>query len=293
MGASLAAGCVRQGRLVCPWHGLELGDKPQGAWRPLPVHDDGVLVWVRLDDAGEAPTERPMLPVRPARYIDAVVRLEARCRPEDLLANRLDPWHGVHYHGHTFRRLRVVERKADEITVRVAFAVIGRLAVEVDARFHCPDPRTIVMTIVRGDGEGSVVETHATPIDETRCAVVEATLATSDRPQMKHVLPLCPLGAALAREARSRLSVEDVAYAERRRSCWTRRRERSPCPHEIDRTRCHRRNGRAQRRRAWPTRRSAEADHVRSGAADVQGQFLHRFVRVLQAHEPVVPHLVR
>lgn len=217
MGASLAAGCVRQGRLVCPWHGLELGDKPQGAWQPLPLHDDGVLVWVRLDDAGEAPTERPLLPVRPTRYIDAVVRLEARCRPEDLLANRLDPWHGVHYHPHTFRRLRVVERRDDEITVRVAFAVLGRLAVEVDARFHCPDPRTIVMTIVAGDGAGSVVETHATPIDETRCAVIEATLATSDRPQMRYVLPLARWVRPWLLRRAARLWAEDVAYAERRR----------------------------------------------------------------------------
>ncbi len=217
MGASLAGGCVRQGRLVCPWHGMELGDKPQGAWRPLLVYDDGVLVWVRLDDAGEAPTDLPLLPVRPARYIDAVVRLEARCRPEDLLANRLDPWHGVHYHPHTFRRLRVVERRDDEITVRVAFAVLGRLAVEVDARFHCPDPRTIVMTIVEGDGAGSIVETHATPIDERRCAVIEATLATSDRPQMKYVLPLARWARPWLERRASRLWVEDVAYAERRR----------------------------------------------------------------------------
>ena len=217
MGASLAGGCVRQGRLVCPWHGMELGDKPHGAWRTLPLHDDGVLVWVRLDDAGEAPTELPLLPVRPARYIDAVVRLEARCRPEDLLANRLDPWHGVHYHPHTFRRLRVVERLDDEITVRVAFAVLGRLAVEVDARFHCPDPRTIVMTIVAGDGAGSIVETHATPIDDTRCAVIEATLATSDRPQMKYVLPLARWARPWLERRASRLWVEDVAYAERRR----------------------------------------------------------------------------
>lgn len=217
MGASLAAGCVRSGRLVCPWHGLELGDRPHGAWRPLPVHDDGVLVWVRLDDAGEAPLPAPVLPARPARFIDAVIRREAHCRPEDLLANRLDPWHGVHYHPHTFRRLRVVERRDDEITVRVAFAVLGRLAVEVDARFHCPDSRTIVMTIVAGDGAGSVVETHATPIDDTRCAVIEATLATSDRAQFRYVLPLARWARPWLERRAARLWVEDVAYAERRR----------------------------------------------------------------------------
>lgn len=217
LGASLAGGCVRQGRLVCPWHGLELSDQPRGNWRPVPVYDDGLLIWVRLDDVGEVPAPAPVLMQRPMQSIAAVLRVEARCRPEDILANRLDPWHGVHYHPHTFRRLRVVERLDDEITVRVAFAVAGRLAVEVDARFHCPDPRTIVMTIVAGDGEGSVVETHATPISDTQCGVVEATLATSDRPQMKYILPLARwVRPWLARRA-ARLWVEDVAYAERRR----------------------------------------------------------------------------
>ncbi|MEZ5565930.1 MAG: DUF5914 domain-containing protein [Gammaproteobacteria bacterium] len=217
MGASLAGGCVRHGRLICPWHGMELDDKPRGSWRPLPVYDDGVLVWVRIDDAGEAPAEAPVLPARPGRYIDAVVRLEARCRPEDLLANRLDPWHGTHYHPHTFRSLRVVERLDDEITVRVSFAVVGRLAVEVDARFHCPDPRTIVMTIVAGDGTGSVVETHATPIDALRCAVIEATLATSDRPQFRHAVRFARWVRPWLERRAQRLWVEDVAYAERRR----------------------------------------------------------------------------
>jgi isorenieratene synthase len=216
LGASLADSRVRDGCLVCPWHGLELGERPLGKWAPLPVHDDGVLVWIRLDDAGEQPTERPIMAPRPATYLDATVRMEARCRPEDILANRLDPWHGAHFHPHTFGRLRVIERGDEDIIVRVAFLVLGRLAVEVDARFHCPDPRTIIMTIVGGDGVGSVVETHATPIDDTRCAVIETTLATSDRPQMKYVLPLARWIRPLMEKRAARLWVEDVAYAERR-----------------------------------------------------------------------------
>jgi isorenieratene synthase len=216
LGASLAESRVRNGCLVCPWHGLELGEKPMGSWEPLPVYDDGVLVWVRLDDCGEQVTERPVMAPRPAAYLDATVRMEARCRPEDILANRLDPWHGAHFHPHTFGRLRVIERGDEDITVRVAFRVLGRLAVEVDARFHCPDPRTIMMTIVGGDGVGSVVETHATPIDDTRCAVIESTLATSDRPQMKYVLPLARWIRPLIEKRAARLWVEDVAYAERR-----------------------------------------------------------------------------
>jgi len=218
MGASLAEGCVREGRLVCPWHGLALGREGHGSWRPLPLLDDGVLVWVRVDSAGETPSDRPCIAARPERFIDATIRMEAACEPEDVIANRLDPWHGVHFHPHSFRRLRVVEQRDDEITVRVAFGVLGPFSVEVDARFHCPDPRTIVMTIVAGDGVGSVVETHAAPVRPGRSAVIETTLATSDRPQFLYVLRAARLIRPLIERAAARLWVEDIAYAERRRA---------------------------------------------------------------------------
>jgi hypothetical protein len=61
------------------------------------------------------------------------------------------------------------------------------------------------------------VETHATPIDASRCAVVEATMATSDRPQMKYVLPFARWARPWLERRASRLWVEDVAYAEQRR----------------------------------------------------------------------------
>ncbi len=216
MGASLADGCVRAGRVVCPWHGLALGAEPHGAWRPLPVFEDGVLAWVRVEDSREAPAPQPVITARPARFIEGTIRMEAACEPEDVIANRLDPWHGVHFHPHSFRRLRVMEQRDDEITVRVAFGVLGPFSVEVDARFHCPDPRTIVMTIVEGDGKGSVVETHATPMTPGRSAVVETTLATSDRVGFFLALRTARLIRPLIERAAARLWVEDIAYAERR-----------------------------------------------------------------------------
>ncbi len=112
--------------------------------------------------------------------------MEAECDPSDILANRLDPWHGAHYHPHSFARLKVLADEPDQPAgARVAYRVFGPLAVEVDATFHCPDPRTIVMTIVGGEGVGLVVATHATPLGPDRCAVLEATLATSERPGFK------------------------------------------------------------------------------------------------------------
>jgi phenylpropionate dioxygenase-like ring-hydroxylating dioxygenase large terminal subunit len=203
LGAALSAGRVCDGKLICPWHGRAFGPEAEPGFAPLPTHDDGYLLWVRADSS-EPSTERPYLAVRPERGIDAVIRMEAECEPKDVIANRLDPWHGAHYHAHSFGRLRVIDQGDDAITVRVAYRVAGPLAVEVDARFHCPDPRTIVMTIVNGEGQGSVVETHATPLAAGRSAVIELTLANSER-----------FGFAIARRA-SRLLRPGIAWAARR-----------------------------------------------------------------------------
>lgn len=214
MGASLAEGSVRDGLLVCPWHGLELGAGRHGAWCPLDSYDDGVLSWVRLD--GEEPTPRPVISARPASFIDSVMRMEAVCEPRDVIANRLDPWHGVHYHPHTFKRLKVIGVEQGRLLVRVVYGITNRMGIEVDATFHCPDPRTITMTIVGGEGSGSVVETHATPLDRDRTAIIEATLATSDRPGFRRAIRAAGLIRPFILKAQQRLWAEDAAYAERR-----------------------------------------------------------------------------
>jgi isorenieratene synthase len=226
MGASLSEGRVCDGKLVCPWHGLRFGDQPGApGYRPLPTFDDGYLLWVQLpvleqSRAGgwsrPAPSERPYLAARPrAAALDAVIRMEGTCEPRDVVANRLDPWHGAHYHPHSFARLRVIEQSDDAITVRVAYRVAGPFAMEVDARFHCPDPRSIVMTIVGGDGLGSVVETHATPISADRTAVIELTLADSDRPGFGLIKHLSGALRPAVQWAARRLWHEDLRYAER------------------------------------------------------------------------------
>lgn len=222
MGAALSEGRVCDGKLVCPWHGLALGPEPSPGFRPLNTYDDGQLAWLQLSAAqvaGAVPaaelTPQPMLPERPRAGLSAVIRMEARCEPRDVVANRLDPWHGAHYHPHSFGRLRVVEQLEDSITVRVAYRVAGPLSVEVDARFHCSDPRSIVMTIVRGEGVGSVVETHATPLSAGRSAIIELTYATSERWGFLLAVRAQRLLRPLVRWAAHRLWVEDARYAER------------------------------------------------------------------------------
>ena len=162
--------------------------------------------------AAHAPPRRRSLVRPPCRSWTA----PPSCESQDVIANRLDPWHGAHYHPHSFGALKVVERGDDAIVVRVVFRATTRMGVEVDARFHCPDPRTIVMTIIDGEGAGSVVETHATPLYDGRSAIIEATFASSDRPGFR----LASIARGLVRKrierAARRLWVEDAAYAERR-----------------------------------------------------------------------------
>ncbi|MEM7606851.1 MAG: DUF5914 domain-containing protein [Myxococcota bacterium] len=217
MGARLDGGRCEGRGLVCPWHGLRL-DQARGAWRPRPVYDDGVLLWARLLD-DEAPTERPVLVERVPHVLEGTLRMEAKCEPEDIVANRLDPWHGAHYHPHSFATLTVLDASVERIAVRVAYRAFGPFLVEVDCVFRAPTRRCIVMTITGGEGVGSVVETHATPLGEGRSAVIETTLAATDR------LPSSRL-AAFARpfiEARARrLWIEDIEYAERRYELRTR-----------------------------------------------------------------------
>lgn len=238
LGADLATAPVECGTLVCPWHGLRLGQRRHGAWRPHPAHDDGVLCWVRLaaadtheDAHGEsfAPTEAPVASPRPGgQALAAVTRLEAVCEPQDIVANRLDPWHGAWFHPHSFTALRVLSappadddlpEDLDRFVVDVTFR-IGRLGVPVIAEFTTPGPRTVVMRILEGEGQGSVVETHATPLGRgrdglPRTAVVEAVIAHSDRPNFGRALVAAPLIRPLMRRSATRLWRDDLAYAER------------------------------------------------------------------------------
>ncbi|MET8921896.1 DUF5914 domain-containing protein [Streptomyces sp. NPDC004623] len=228
LGAPLREGRVACGTLLCRWHGLGLDGGPFAGWEPYPLHDDGVLVWVRLDRAGgETPLDRPVVPARPlpGAAVDAVYTAVGRCEPEDVVANRLDPWHGSWFHPYAFVGLRVAgtpeDGEKDAFAVDVSFKVAGRLVVPVRAEFTAPGPRTVVMHITDGEGTGSVVETHATPLTapgaaEPRTAVVEAVVAASDRRGFALARAAAPVLRPLMRRTAGRLWRDDLAYAERR-----------------------------------------------------------------------------
>ena len=158
---------------------------------------------------------RPVLPPRPDLYMEGVVRMEARCDPADVIANRLDPWHGAHYHPYSFAELQVIDRGrrraegADRQTARRSHLRRDRLHIpQPGTSHHRHDHR-------RGRGKGSVVETHATPIEPGRTAIVEATLATSDRKGFRHARKLQRLIRPFIERSARRLWVDDAAYAER------------------------------------------------------------------------------
>lgn len=226
LGADLATGVIDCGTLVCRWHGLALdGTTREFGWKPMPSYDDGTLVWVRLDRVGgETPLDQPVIPTRPSGdTVAAVTRLEGVCEPSDIIANRLDPWHGAWFHPYSFTRLDVLTTPTednDQFLVAVTFR-LGRVGVPVIAEFTCPTARTIVMRIVEGEGSGSVVETHATPMGlaadgRPRTAVLEAVIAHSERPGFKKACQVAPVISPLMRYAATRLWRDDIAYAERR-----------------------------------------------------------------------------
>jgi len=230
LGADLATGTVDCGALICPWHGLRLEGGREFGWRPYPAHDDGVLAWVRLDGiGGEEPTDAPVVPQRPdGEQVHAVARLVGTCEPRDIIANRMDPWHGSWFHPYSFTRLEVLtsppvdddlDEESDQFLVAVTFR-IGRLGVPVVAEFTSPEPRTIVMRIVDGEGAGSVVETHATPVGQgpdglPRTAVLEAVIAHSDRPGFERATRAAALIKPVMRYSAARLWRDDLQYAER------------------------------------------------------------------------------
>ena len=245
LGADLSTGRLDGGALICPWHGLRLTGCSRMGWNPLPAHDDGVLAWVRLDAiGGESPTAEPVISPRPdGACLHAVTRLVGVCEPSDIIANRLDPWHGSWFHPYSFARLDVISAPPvddalpgdlDRLLVAVTFRV-GRLGVPVVAEFTSPEPRTIVMRIVDGEGAASVVETHATPLGpgadgRPRTAVLEAVIAHSDRPGFAYAQRVAPLITPFMRHAATRLWRDDLVYAERLFTLRSRSTSASPRP---------------------------------------------------------------
>jgi hypothetical protein len=180
---------------------------------------------VGLPTEGEEATDRPALPARPPlpESVSAVITKPGICEPEDVIANRLDPWHGSWFHPYAFSHLVVDDDASDDqvLVVDVTFRLSRTWGVPVRAEFTCPDRRTIVMHVTEGEGAGSVVETHATPLGlgadgRPRTMVTEATIAYSERPGFRVARWLSPLVRPGIRHTARKLWIDDLAYAERR-----------------------------------------------------------------------------
>ncbi len=227
LGARLDGCDVVDGTVLCTWHGMPLGRDTTPSWNSYAAHDDGILVWVRLGpvEDGVEPTDRPVLGARPRpeESIASVISLAATCEPRDIMANRLDPWHGAWLHPYAFSDLRVDDAASsdDRLVLDVAYRLGRTFAVPVRAEFTCPDSHTIVMTITDGEGTGSVVETHATPVTApgvhpARTVMTEAVVATSDRVGFAVARRMARLVQVGMRASATQLWADDLEYAARR-----------------------------------------------------------------------------
>jgi Domain of unknown function (DUF5914)/Rieske [2Fe-2S] domain len=226
LGARLEDCDVVKGTVLCRWHGMPLGRDTRTPWATYAAHDDGVLAWVRVGqvEAGELPTDTPVLAARPPleESIASVVSLPVTCEPRDIIANRLDPWHGAWLHPYAFSDLAVDDDASteDKLVLDVAYRLGRTFAVPVRAEFTCPDSHTIVMTITDGEGTGSVVETHATPltgpgVHPARTVMTEAVVATSDRFGFTVARRLGALVRVGMRASATQLWADDLVYAAR------------------------------------------------------------------------------
>ena len=227
LGARLDGCDVVRGEVLCRWHGMPLGRTTQPPWATFAAYDDGVLAWVRLGpvEEGAEPTDRPVLAERPDLdgAIASVISLAATCEPRDIVANRLDPWHGAWFHPYAFSDLTVDDAASspDRLVLDVAYRLGRRFAVPVRAEFTCPDAATVVMTITEGEGLGSVVETHATLVTApgehpARTVMTETVVAASDRMGFTVAKGLGALVRAGMRRSQHQLWVDDLEYASRR-----------------------------------------------------------------------------
>ncbi|MFC6714552.1 DUF5914 domain-containing protein [Branchiibius cervicis] len=225
---ALLTGCEVAGdNILCRWHGMALGPATEPPWATYAAFDDGVLVWARVGpvEEGASPTDRPVMARRPdpRTSIASVVSLSAICEPRDIVANRLDPWHGAWFHPYAFSDLRVDDAasSSDRLVLDVAFRLGRRFAVPVRADFTCPDAATVVMTITEGEGEGSVVESHATLVTPpgqhpATTVMTEAVIASSGRAGFRAARALAPLVRHGMRASQRQLWVDDLEYAARR-----------------------------------------------------------------------------
>lgn len=89
--------------------------------------------------------------------MSTVIAKSGICEPEDVIANRLDPWHGSWFHPYAFTHLVVDDNASDDqvLVVDVTFRLCRTSGVPIRAELTCPDRRTIVMPITEGEGQAA------------------------------------------------------------------------------------------------------------------------------------------
>ena len=85
------------GQFYCRWHGLALGPGRRD-WLTFPLRTTGCCSGCsRRRRARHPPPHRPSPWPPVAQSFATVIAVRGTCEPADVIANRLDPWHGTWY----------------------------------------------------------------------------------------------------------------------------------------------------------------------------------------------------
>jgi nitrite reductase/ring-hydroxylating ferredoxin subunit len=216
-GGPLGGGAVdSSGVLTCPWHGWQFRngyclERPRLKLFRYLAHDDGILLWVRLPWDIEEITAPP-LQARPAQskafWFDVAIQSDVYHVQE----NYLDFLHPAEYHHTVFNHCVYLGKEGDVHLVELGYKLPFGRSLTTRTRVWAPTPFQVRNEVYEGLGQGTVIESHITPLGADRAIIHEIYHV----PEAVTPGQAWPLMRFFMRRSARRIRVEDAVFSARR-----------------------------------------------------------------------------
>lgn len=177
-GGPLALGKVSaEGVLTCPWHGWQFQagaclNRPRLKLPRYLVHDDGILLWVRLPwDLAEVTV--PPLQNRPPDCYAFWFAIEIESDVYHVQENYLDFLHPAEYHPGVFNHCTHLGQEGECNLIELGYKMPFNKTLITRTRIMAPTPYQIRNEVYAGLGVGTVIESHLTPLDNGHTMIHE------------------------------------------------------------------------------------------------------------------------